>query len=55
MTETEKTKIILELMLEMWNLLYMHRGEVGEKSYLEIADKISALLNYLRSNHAIRY
>lgn len=42
-------QIILELMLELLNLAYMHRGDIGERNYLELSKKITDLYKDLKS------
>jgi hypothetical protein len=43
MRETSTSGKILELMLEMLNLLHMHRGNMGDLNYKELSQKITDL------------
>lgn len=38
---------ILELLLEVLNLMYMHDGHIGEQNYKEISKKITDLYKTL--------
>lgn len=44
----EHIEQVLELMLEMWNEIYLHRGDVGIQTHKEIADKIVKLYEELK-------
>lgn len=49
--EKETTEQILELMLEMWNEIYLHRGNVGQLSHKGVADKIVKLYGKVKESH----
>ena len=42
-----KEQQILEIMLEVLNTIYLHRGDIGEQNHKELAQKIITLYRSL--------